>query len=649
MNMLKKMQMGKIFYAFVFCVIVPCLLWNAAYVWQAYTQLKPIYSPWCGCLLIGVGLILMLGAMLGLKMKGGGLPMNGFPPPNFVSSGCYRVMPHPIYWGFCLSVIGGAVALGSAAGLYVVAPLAILGCVAIVWGYERQDLIRRFGQSAPRTFFSLPPDSSERASILIRLKSLFLVLIFGLLVVYLIVLNQGILGHLCGVSFVSLNDWWSSVFVLLPPLCVLMCIFCKSLRDCRCLCVWGYWFFACSLFAWLLIPAIDLPGQICVVEGEPLFLLANESSIIAMLPVGIYFALALVTLEWKHNNRIVAFMMACFGAYALKNLVALDSLSVKIICAELLIFVLVLSRGYIVRGCMRGAEWLANSWCSWQIGPWRIINHSIYVFLSAAIGYILIIYLAGFGYAIPGVIVALCSLIGAGLWAQLIEGSPRLLRPFGYYGAIFGGILGILLAWGWSVFCSVDQGFDVWVLFAAIAVASPWIQLIGRFRCLVQGCCHGHPVAPGQLGIVHVHPASRVCKLTEWAGVPLHATPVYSIGLNLIAGLVLVRLWYVSVPAELLIGLYFMLAGLSRFVEEAYRGEPQTCRPAGLSVYQWLSVGFVVLAFVFWNMPVSMVYLPAPVFSWYSVPIACAVGALFAFCMSTDFPHSNKRFARLTS
>ncbi len=649
MNLIKKIVQSKAFYAFVFCVIVPCLLWNAAYVWQAYTLLEPICDPLCGYILIGVGMVLMIGAMLGLKVKGGGLPMNGFPPPKFVSSGCYRVMPHPIYWGFCLSVIGCAVAFGSASALYVAAPLAILGCIAIVWGYERQDLIRRFGQSAPRTFFSLPPDSQEMASLSILLKSIFLVLIFGLLVVYLIVLNQGILGSIVGDSLISLNDWWSSILILLPLLCIVIYVFCTSMHDCRCLCVWGYWFFACSLLAWLLIPAVDSQGQMCELGGNQLFLLTYESSIISMLPVWVYFALALIVLEWQNDNRILASIIACFSVCALKNLMDIDSVSINIICVEVVIFVLILSRKLIARACMRGAEWLANSWCSWQIGPWRIINHSVYVFLSASIGYILITYLAGEGYAIPVAIVALCSLIGAGLWAQLIEGSPRLLRPFGYYGAIFGGIFGIILAWMWGIFCVTEPGFDVWVLFAAIAVASPWIQLIGRFRCLVQGCCHGHPVAPGQLGIVHVHPASRVCKLTDWSGVPLHATPVYSMGLNLIAGLILIRLWYADIPAGLLIGLYFMLAGLSRFVEEAYRGEPQTYRPAGLSVYQWLSVGFIALAFVFWNLPISMSALPTASFSWYNVATACVIGAVYAFCMSTDFPHSNKRFARLTS
>lgn len=109
------------------------------------------------------------------------------------------------------------------------------------------------------------------------------------------------------------------------------------------------------------------------------------------------------------------------------------------------------------------------------------------------------------------------------------------------------------------------------------------------------------------------------------------------------------RLWYGGMPAGLLIGLYFMLAGLSRFVEEAYRGEPQTLRHAGLSDYQWLSVGFAVLAFVFWNIPSSLIPVLAPEWQVSSLLPGVLLGFLYAFCMSTDFPDSNKRFARLTS
>lgn len=102
-------------------------------------------------------------------------------------------------------------------------------------------------------------------------------------------------------------------------------------------------------------------------------------------------------------------------------------------------------------------------------------------------------------------------------------------------------------------------------------------------------------------------------------------------------------------PAGLLAGLYFMLAGLTRFVEEAYRGEPQTGRHAGLSNYQWLSIGFIGIAFIIWNIPSSMVAVPSPAWPGGALALGLVLGLLYAFCMSTDFPGSGRRFGRLTS
>jgi len=42
---------------------------------------------------------------------------------------------------------------------------------------------------------------------------------------------------------------------------------------------------------------------------------------------------------------------------------------------------------------------------------------------------------------------------------------------------------------------------------------------------------------------------------------------------------------------SLIVGLYFILSGLGRFVEEAYRGEVQTkIVGGGMRIYQWLAL-----------------------------------------------------------
>ena len=59
--------------------------------------------------------------------------------------------------------------------------------------------------------------------------------------------------------------------------------------------------------------------------------------------------------------------------------------------------------------------------------------------------------------------------------------------------------------------------------------------------------------------------------------------------LALVGGLQL-KLWLGGAAPSLIFGTYLILNGLGRFVEEAYRGEPQTPVMAGLRLYQWADV-----------------------------------------------------------
>lgn len=658
--LLKKLAASRIFYALVFCLFIPCLLWNGAVVWEPFMKLAPIHSPAGGLLLMLAGGILMSGSMMALKRKGGGLPMNAFPPPRFVSTGFYRLVPHPIYWGFCLACAGVSLLAGSAGALYVMTPLAVLGCLAIVWGYERQDLIRRFGTSAPPSLAGLPPDTDERAGWGGRLGAAVLMggvwaaAYYGGAWTHA---TQGapdcrIFGESGDVATESAVWVYQSIYIIVPAVLLFLADTSRKLRHLE-LMVYGC--FGLGLFLFLMIPFScplkdfapeTLAGHTLLLDRRGL-----PECCIAFPSFHVLWALIIAAFLWRDVSRkagAAGILWACGVAW---SCVATGMHGWLDVLGALGVFMAVAGARRAALFALKISGCLANSWTSWRFGPWRVVNHSVYVFAAAAFGYVLSVSLAGESYRVAVGIVALCSLAGAALWAQVVEGSSRLLRPFGYYGAIFGGLAGVVLAVLLHPSMSPETSFNGWILFGALAVASPWIQAIGRLRCLVQGCCHGHPVSfrHASWGIVHENPASRVCRMTEWKGVPLHPTPLYSIGFNLLSGWVLVRLWYCSMPAGLLTGLYFMLAGLSRFVEEAYRGEPQTCRHAGLSDYQWLAVGFMGLSFVFWNISPAMVPVPVPEWRADSILPGILLGVLYAFCMSTDFPDSNKRFARLTS
>jgi prolipoprotein diacylglyceryltransferase len=176
----------------------------------------------------------------------------------------------------------------------------------------------------------------------------------------------------------------------------------------------------------------------------------------------------------------------------------------------------------------------------------------------------------------------------------------------------------------------------------------PWIQLTGRLRCLVQGCCHGGP-ATDNVGIRYHHRRSRVIQIASLAGVPLHPTQLYSIMGNLLIGTVLLRLRLLGASAGLELGVYFILSGIARFVEESYRGEPQTRVLWGLRIYQWMAIGAVLAGIgcttIRSESPVGRFVAPTDML-WL---VAVAMGLLFGFAMGVDFPGSNRRFSRLAA
>lgn len=284
------------------------------------------------------------------------------------------------------------------------------------------------------------------------------------------------------------------------------------------------------------------------------------------------------------------------------------------------------------------AEWTANSWREITIGPVRFINHGAPAAMGIAVTVLVPLWLLGREHLwwITAMIVAAGA--GAALWAQLVEGSPQLLRPLGYFGGIF-GILGVTGVAG-------AVGADAWLLLGAMVVGASFGQPLGRVRCLMQGCCHGRETTPW-LGIRYRHPRSRVVRLSTLGGVPVHATPVYSMIWTLLVGSILLSLWRRAAPVSFIVGAYFILVGFGRFVEEHYRGEPQTATLAGLRLYQWLALAFVVGGAI----ATTFRSVAAPAIAGGDtgvLPVVMATVLASYVGFGVDFPRSGWRFSRLT-
>ena len=287
------------------------------------------------------------------------------------------------------------------------------------------------------------------------------------------------------------------------------------------------------------------------------------------------------------------------------------------------------------------SEWVANSRHDWLFfkGKFRIVNHSIYSGLAGAVGVGIFGYITGNNLAV--LILAFCVILGAAGFAQFRWGSASLLRPFGYWGAILGGILGIIL---------IRILFDISLYQAAIAgvLCAPVAQAIGRLRCLSQGCCHG-VITRKELGIRVWQSQSRVVVLSGLKGEYILPTQLFSILFNLLLGLLLFSAWSShKLSGSLIVGLYFILTGIERFTEDAYRGEKQTKLAMGLKENQWIAIAALAVGIIITMLPFPLSINALGEFNLAFWGTALLGGLVAAFAMSMDFPGSHVRFSRLS-
>jgi membrane-associated phospholipid phosphatase/protein-S-isoprenylcysteine O-methyltransferase Ste14 len=634
---------SKILYAGFFVLALPVLL----VLWAKATE-PAVHVPLRANMPIGlalgaVGVLLVLLGMATLWIHGKGLPMNLAPPPNYVSQGAFRLLPHPIYTGFCVLFVGASIAAGSASGLWLVSPLVALGCAALVLGYERHDLRQRFGEALVTPHAILPPDDARPPTGLERIRC-YLCVLFPWVFLYEAVVSAGV-PHDAVSAFLPFEnhlpvwEWTEFFYASCYVVTALVPLVAASARDLRRFAVRGLLAMAVVFPLFLVIPLIAVPraftphsalGELLAWERAldiPGAAFPSFHVIWALLAAEV-FAGRMPALRWVWRAWALLVAVSCVttGMHAIVD-----------VLGGILMVALVAQAAGVWSRIRAWTERLCNSWKDWRFGPLRVINHGAYAGLAGFAGVFITESLAGPHSAAAIFLAAFVGLIGAGLWAQFIEGSPVLLRPFGYYGGLLGTMLGTLAA--------PLLGTNTWLLLAAFAVCGPWVQALGRLRCLVQGCCHGRP-APEAVGIRYVHPQSRVTRLTPWSGVPIHATPLYSILWNIVTGVALLRLWTLHAPLHLIAGLYLLLNGLGRFVEEAYRGEPQTPVIGRLRVYQWMAVGGIVAGALLTALGHGA---PAPAlqFSLMSLFLAFAFGAMCWFALGVDFPHANRRFARL--
>lgn len=637
-------MMGRVLYGALFTVALPLLLVFWAQRLDGVIALPVVHSTLVGWGLAVLTLVMLVEAMRELFVIGGGLPMNAYPPPRYVTRGLYGWIAHPIYIAFVGLVAGVSIATGSAAGFWIVTPFTALACLALVHGFEAHDLSRRFGADRARPLLSLPPNAGsarEAGDVL----SLWLIVLLPWLVFY------EAIGHLpvpgarpVGFEFEAqwpVIVWTEAIYALVYPFVVFAPLALRTRKDARQFCIRGWVGTGLGMLAYLVIPWTSPPRPFQA-DGLLASLLALEradglAGRAAFPSFHVYWAwwaaaawgIGSVARRSLATLVVLAIMVSCVttGMHAMADVVAGTALALA-----------VFKGGVIWNALRQFAERLANSWREWQCGPLRLLVHGYYAGLASIVGAFVAGALLGEGGPAQVAFVSAASLVGAGLWGQYWVGSTTLLRPFGY----FGSVLGVTLVLG----AQIPFGIDVWPLAAAVSVAAPWAQGVGRLRCLVQGCCHGMP-APSGVGIVITAKRSRVINVSALGDVPIHPTPLYSLLANTVIGLLLARLWLIGASPTVIVGAYLILTGLARFVEESYRGERQTPVVWRLRLYQWFAAASVALGIgVSCVAPDARVPVQAHV-DLVTVCVALAVGVVHVLAMGVDFPNANRRFSRL--
>jgi len=567
----------------LFVIFLPGLLFYWSYAIDRLVKWPVPHWPIVSALIMTCGVFLVLKGIFDLHKYGKGLPMNAFPPKVFVTQGVYAWFPHPIYSGAILLSLGASLWSKSSSGLYIITPILALMTVSLIYGYERFGIKKLAGNSVihDNPIFGLSSPDVKRASWIKRIVMLFLIFIPWLASGYFIDYAHGIDNTGAFSKLLDVSKWHDLVNL-----------------------IW-------------IIPYIYLAVRI-IIEKTGRGLSHEVITGILAAASGIYLYLILPP----------------FG-------VALTSTSWSLILVSVVTTYLAVIHRKLWIIMQKCSERVANSRRDWLFfnGRFRIINHGLYSGLAGAAGIGIVSYIIGSNFAV--LVLLLYALIGAALFAQVKWGNISLRRPFGYWGAIMGGILGII---------SVHFWFGIPLSQAAVAgiLGATFAQATGRVRCLVQGCCHG-VLTDKSLGIRVWQKQSRVVTLSGLAGRYILITPLYSMVFNILSGFLLWSIWLTnSVSNWFIIGLYLIMTGIERFAEDAYRGEKQTKTVRGLKENQWIAIIALVIG-------ILITTIPGPVWSKIdgklNLPFFATVlsgGLITAFTMSMDFPKSNLRFSRLS-
>ncbi len=245
-----------------------------------------------------------------------------------------------------------------------------------------------------------------------------------------------------------------------------------------------------------------------------------------------------------------------------------------------------------------------------EIGNWPVYSYGVLLALA---------YLAGLQLAVVrarragldgtkvmdfGIYLIIAALVGAKLMLVIVDfdyfrNQPRELFSLVRAGGVFyGGLIGALLA---AIVLVRRYRLPLWTTADLIAPGIALGHIIGRFGCLLAGCCYGRPTDL-PWGITFTDPVAAANVGTP-LGQALHPTQLYDAGAEALILLLLLATERRGrpFPGRTFWG-YMLLYGVSRFVIELFRGDPRGAM-MGMATSQFVSVLIVpVSLFMLWRL-----------------------------------------------
>jgi phosphatidylglycerol:prolipoprotein diacylglycerol transferase len=198
-----------------------------------------------------------------------------------------------------------------------------------------------------------------------------------------------------------------------------------------------------------------------------------------------------------------------------------------------------------------------------------------------------------------GLYLIIAALVGAKLMLIAVDfnyfwAQPGELLSLVRAGGVFYG--GLIAAVGVGLLLVRRYKLPVWTTADLMAPGVALGHVIGRFGCLLAGCCYGRPTdVPWAITFTDPQAATNVGTPLQS---PLHPTQLYDAGAELlILGLLLATERKGRPFSGRTFWLYMALYGVSRFIIEFYRGDANRGTVlAGLSTSQFVSLLLVPIS-----------------------------------------------------